>query len=423
MSQLRSHLLIFAAAALLSGCSFVDSVLTGDDNSQDDQYPPADSEQVQIPPSPAEQNPQPTQSVPVAQTPTPPPTPAPIAQAPVAQAPIAQAPVAQAPASAPPAVGTGNYAPQPVTPGTNTGTYVGQKVASLRGDLQRLQGNINQHNQELQQARQGMGSDAGSYYSLVASINSRLQIGTTPGNPQLVSQWTQAQSALGRLNDDITRLNTISNSAASDSALAAYILESVRAAYGLQGAVDEDHRQLAILENDCNRTVVLIDRLLNDLSEDISRQSNYVSNERRNLTVLSLAIKNGELYGGSLNNRAFASAAAPPQQIASATPAIAGRQPLMVIRFDRPNVAYEQALYSAVSRALDRRPGATFDVVAVSPAGGNPGMAALNTNTSKRNAETVVRSLTNMGLPPDRINLSATSSASAQGNEVQVFVR
>jgi len=276
--------------------------------------------------------------------------------------------------------------------------------------------------QELQQARQGMGSDAGSYYSLVASINSRLQVGTTPGNPQLVAQWTQAQSALGRLNDDITRLNTISNAAAADSALAAYILESVRAAYGLQGAVDEDHRQLAILENDCNRTVVLIDRLLNDLSEDISRQSNYVSNERRNLTVLSLAIKNGELYGGSLNNRAFANAAG-PQQVASATPAIAGRQPLMVIRFDRPNVAYEQALYSAVSRALDRRPGATFDVVAVAPAGGNAGQSALNTSTSKRNAETVVRSLTNMGLPPDRINLSATSSASAQGNEVQVFVR
>ena len=389
MSQLRSHLVIFAAAALLCGCSFIDNMLTGEDSSQED-YPPADSESVQIPPSPAEQNAQP----------------------------ITQTPV---PGQAPPAVGTGNYAPPPVTPGASTGTYVGQKVAALRGDLQRLQGNINQHNQELQQARQGMASDAGSYYSLVAAINSRLQIGTTPGNPQLVAQWTQAQTSLGRLGDDITRLNTISNAAASDSALAAYILESVRAAYGLQGAVDEDHRQLAILENDCNRTVVLIDRLLNDLSEDISRQSSYVSNERRNLTVLSLAIKNGELYGGSLNNRAFASAA--PQQVASATPAIAGRQPLMVIRFDRPNVAYEQALYSAVSRALDRRPGATFDVVAVAPAGGNAGQSALNTSTSKRNAETVVRSLTNMGLPPDRINLSATSSASAQGNEVQVFVR
>jgi hypothetical protein len=394
MPQLRSHLVIFAAAVLLSGCSFVNNLLTGEDSSQEE-YPPGDSEAVQIQPSAAEQNAQPT----VTQTPAPAPT----------------------QGAAPPAVGTGNYTPQPVTPGASTGTYVGQKVASLRGDLQRLQTNINQHNQELQQARQGMASDAGSYYSLVASINSRLQVGTTPGNPQLVQQWTQAQASLGRLGDDITRLNTISNAAASDSALAAYILESVRAAYGLQGAVDEDHRQLAILENDCNRTVVLIDRLLNDLSEDISRQSNYVSNERRNLTVLSLAIKNGELYGQSLNNRAFANAA--PQQVASATPAIAGRQPLMVIRFDRPNVAYEQALYSAVSRALDRRPGATFDVVAVSPTRGNAGQSALNTSTSKRNAETVVRSLTNMGLPPDRINLSATSSASAQGNEVQVFVR
>src|SRR5258706_137234 len=83
------------------------------------------------------------------------------------------------------------------------------------------------------------------------------------------------------LASDILRLNTIANAAASDSALEAYIRESVRATYGLQGAVDEDHRQLAILENDCTRTVPLIDRLLNDINEDISRQTNYVGNERR----------------------------------------------------------------------------------------------------------------------------------------------
>jgi len=393
MSQLRRYLVIFTAAVLLSGCSFVDNLLTGEDNSQD--YPPDESESVQqIPASSAEQNAQPT----------------------ITQTPVQGTQASQG--AAPPAVGAGNYTPQPVTPGASSGTYVGQKVASLRGDLQRLQSNINQRNQELQQARQGMASDAGSYYSLVASINSRLQVGTTPGNPQLVQQWTQAQGSLDRLANDIARLNTISNAAASDSALAAYILESVRAAYGLQGAVDEDHRQLATLENDCKRTVPLIDRLLSDLNEDTSRQSNYVGNERRNLSALSLAIKNGELYGG---NRAFASAA--QSQVASATPAVAGRQPLMVIHFDKPNVAYEQALYSAVSRALDRRPGATFDVVAISRAGGNAGQSALNTSNSKRNAESVVRSLTNMGLPPERINLSATSSTSARGNEVQVFVR
>lgn len=394
MSQLRTHALIFVVTASLAGCSFIDEnimpVFTGDDSSAQD-YPTPQT--VPIAPSPAEQS----------------------AQQPGAQP---QQNVSQPP---PPAVGTGNYTAGPVTPGASTGTYVGQKVAALRTDLARLQGNINQHNQELQQGRQGMAQDAGNYYTLVASISSRLQVGTTPGNPQLVAQWSQAQAALGRLNDDITRLNTIANSAASDSALAAYILESVRAAYGLQGAVDEDHRQLNTLENDCNRTVVLIDRLLNDLSEDISRQTSYVANERRNLTVLSLAIKNGELYGQSLANRAFSTAA--PQQVASASPARGGRQPLMVIRFDRPNVTYEQALYTAVSQALERRPSATFDVVAVAPAGGNAGQVALSTSASKRNAENVVRSLTNMGLPADRISLSATSNASTQANEVQVYVR
>src|SRR5579883_2726488 len=168
---------------------------------------------------------------------------------------------------------------------------------------------ITRHNRDLQQLRQQMAQDSANYFGLVGQINSRLQVGTTPGNPQLIAQWNQAQGALDKMNDDIAKLNSLSNQAASDSSLAAYILESVKAAYGLQGAVDEDHRQLTQLENEVNRTVVLIDRLLNALSDDISRQSSYVSNERNNLVTLSVAIKNGELYGQSLANRAFSSAA------------------------------------------------------------------------------------------------------------------
>ena len=95
----------------------------------------------------------------------------------------------------------------------------------------------------------------------------------------------------------------------------------------------------------------------------------------------------------------------------------------MVIRFDRPNVAYDQALYSAVSRALERRPSAVFNVVAVAPASRSAGQVALNTTNAKRNAESVVRTLTDMGLPADRINISATTSATAQSNEGQVYVR
>ena len=127
--------------------------------------------------------------------------------------------------------------------------------------------------------------------------------------PRGLKRDQQAQAGLDRLSADIAAMNTLANRVASDSSMAAFILESVRATYGLAGAIDEDHRQLAILEDETNRTAVLIDRLLNELSEDVSRQTAYVGNERRNLTTLSLAVKNGELLGTSLANRAYASSA------------------------------------------------------------------------------------------------------------------
>src|SRR3546814_18583733 len=75
----------------------------------------------------------------------------------------------------------------------------------------------------------------------------------------------------------------------------------------LRGAVEEDHRQLAVLEDEVNKTVVVIDRLLNELTDDIARTQNYFANERLNLTAMQVAIDNGEYIGGSLANRAYRS--------------------------------------------------------------------------------------------------------------------
>ena len=96
-------------------------------------------------------------------------------------------------------------------------------------------------------------------------------------------------------------------------------------------------------------------------------------------------------------------------------------RPLVVIRFDRNNVDYQQTLYSVINRALEREPSASFDLVAVTPSK-NAGQAAA-TSQARRNAEGVLRSMTGMGLPASRINLSATSSNEAQANEVHVYVR
>src|SRR3546814_7765263 len=70
-----------------------------------------------------------------------------------------------------------------------------------------------------------------------------------------------------------------------------------------------------------------------------------------------------------------------------------------------------------VGAALERRPNAAFDIVAVAPSGSDSARVALDTNRSRRNAENVLRTLTNMGLPADRMTLSATASPQARSEE------
>jgi|TARA_B100001964_G_scaffold41244_1_gene45536 hypothetical protein len=311
--------------------------------------------------------------------------------------------------------------------GQPTGTLVGQKVAQLRGELQRLKGQLGQQNRQMQQIRQSTTNNAQRYHGTVAAITARLQLGTTPGNPILVNQWNAAQAELDRISGDIATMNSLANQIASNSSLASYVLESARAAYGLTGAIDEDHRQLALLEDQTNRAVVLIDRLLSEINEDVARQTSYVAGERSNLTTLSSSVKNGELHGTSLMARAFAVGTQAPVFSTSSTPrrgfVAGGRQPLVVIRFDRPNVPYQQALYTAVSKTLQVRPEANFDLVAVTPTQGSASEQAMAQSTIKKHTNGVLKALMDMGLPASRISLSASSSNSSASNEVHIYIR
>jgi hypothetical protein len=386
MIKKRTWPAIAGAALLLAGCEFTDDALipslTGED--------PAGGERVEIPASAAESN-------------------------------RVEIPASAAESNRAPTFGTGNFEPSGVTTAQPTGTEVGRRVDRLRSDLERLQLSVSKGNSELQTRRAQLVSDAHLYQDLTANIQAKLQVGTTPGNPNLVNAWTQAQKALERLADSGGLMSELSNKVANDSSLAAFILESVRATYGLTGAVDEDHRQLAVLEDETNRTVVLIDRLLNELNKDIARKSNYLTRERADLTVLSVAVKNGELFGSSLANRAYGTAG--PARGATTLGNLANRRPLVLIRFDRPNVPYEEPVFSAVSEALNRRPGSVFDVVSIVPQSGSPAQVALNANQARRNGEKVVQTLLEMGLPSDRVSLNSTSSGQVTNNEVHIYVR
>jgi len=77
----------------------------------------------------------------------------------------------------------------------------------------------------------------------------------------------------------------------------------------------------------------------------------------------------------------------------------------------------------AVTEALKRYPNARFDLVAVNPTSGNAAEVAIETTRARRNAEKVLRTLTQMGLDTNSIDLSYNESATAASSEVHLFVK
>ncbi|HEX4271934.1 MAG TPA: hypothetical protein VHZ32_11125 [Rhizomicrobium sp.] len=326
--------------------------------------------------------------------------------------PTTAAPVAAAPVSAG-AAPVATITPVTIENGPDTGTAVNKTIQSLRAQIAGLQQKLSANSQRLADLRnQGAGA-AGSYQEAKAHITTRLQIGTTRGNPELVAEWNTAQSQLDALSANVNGLNTLGTDVTNDSSSAHYALNQISATFNVSGAVDEDHRQLQLLEDETSQTIVMVDRLLSEVSDAIQRQTAYVATERANLTTLSAAIKNGDFYGGGLTGA-----------LGSGGVQMAGAgTPLVVVRFDRPNVDYQQVLYAALNQALQNRPGASFQVIAVSPTRGTAASVQIAQSAARRHAEDIMRSMSDMGVPATRMNVASTTDPSATTSEVRVFVR
>jgi len=325
----------------------------------------------------------------------------------------APAPVASTPAAN--GVPIATITPVTIEPGSDTGTAVNKTIQSLRSQVAVLETRLSANAQRLSDLRNSGAAAAGAYQLSKAQITTRLQVGTTKGNPELVAQWNSAQASLDSLSGNINGLNALGTDIANDSSSAHFALDQIGATFNVSGAVDEDHRQLSLLQDETSQTLVMIDRLLSEVSDAVQRQTSYVANERGGLTVLASSIKDGELYGGTPG--ITQAAASGGVQLASAG------APLVVIRFDQPNVDYQQILYAALNQALQNRPNAGFEVIAISPTRGNAASVQIAQTTAARYAQDVMRSMTNMGVPATRMAVGSATDPGASGNEVRVFVR
>lgn len=308
-------------------------------------------------------------------------------------------------------------------------TVVTQKAADLEHTLDQVQDNTDNLSRRLQSLQNSSDAQLASYYALVASISADLQTGTTSGNPILVDRWNKAQDKMNAISKDTSLVNTLAMDLSDQASKAAFLMESTKAAFALSGAVDEDHRRLTAIEDRVNASIIATHRLMGQVNDALNRRATFLRTERANLQSLALSIGNGELHGQSLSNSVFKKASegsvssTARANRGSSLGAGSGHRPLVIIRFDRPNVNYDQPLYTAISQALEKYPAAKFDLVAVSSSKGNPAQIQMATGEARKNGEAVLRSLTQMGLPMERINLNAATSKEVLNSEVQLYLQ
>ena len=91
-----------------------------------------------------------------------------------------------------------------------SGTFVGQKISPLNEDFLAVGEAFAIHRDSYEEVKSRVYSSATEFYGTVAAINTKLQLGTTPGNPVLVRQYDQAQSELDNIEEYMREINSVS---------------------------------------------------------------------------------------------------------------------------------------------------------------------------------------------------------------------
>ena len=309
-----------------------------------------------------------------------------------------------------------------------SGTFVGQKINPLKEDLFAVDDAFLMHRSSYEEVKSRVYGASTEFYGTVAAINTKLQLGTTPGNPTLVRQYDQAQTELDKIEEYMREINLLNQKVNADAGVVALLKGTLNKTLRLAGAIDQDHRQLEVLEDNTEKLEIDISRLINEITEEISRQAGFSKIENQNMLVMAVAIRNGEAMGTGILNRSFLAAqalayAGPPDQQLDVPQVNITGLPLVVIRFDDPDINYEKTLFDAIGTTVDKKPDATFGLVAVAPIGKNEGETRINSSKVKKYAERVLRSLVSFGLPSKKVALTAKTSGDVVVPEVHIYVQ
>jgi hypothetical protein len=299
--------------------------------------------------------------------------------------------------------------------GSNTGTNAYHSIEALRSTSVTLDDKMMRSVGSLDDLRRQGARDLTKYHDARAAIMTHLQVGTTRSNPEVVAQWNAAQAALDDLTANLNSLGGLASQVDADSNSVRQTLSQITVTYDLPGQLDEDHRQLTVLDLETQQMWVSYRRLYKNVTWDVPSQTNFLANERASLADLAGAIKRGNLYSDNGIGGGYASMASPVNFASNA--GYDSAKALVIIKFDHPDVSYQEILLTALKQALKRRPDASFTVVGVAPTGSSEAQSA-----AEHHAQDVLRTIADMGVPEARLQISSTTDPRAHSSVVRVFL-
>ena len=310
-----------------------------------------------------------------------------------------------------------------VVNGSYTGTFVGQRVAAFRQELSQIKQAHKSNEKVFQKINTNVANTSTLYQKTISAVESKLQAGTTPGNPNMYAMLQQAQSNVQTMFANANALDNLSTKTANALTSVNYLENSISAAFNISGAVDEDHKQLRELQDQAVRMAQKISALNENVTRAANFQQQNAIQSSQEVNALHESVKTGN--AGTVLTRQISRHATPTPsltQVANSgnkphryAEASVNRMPLFSVRFKSENVDYHDGLSTAVKSALTRKPNAVFEVVAIS--NGN------SQTQAQKHASKIFNEMVALGANASNINLNAKINEKSSTSEVMIFVK
>ncbi len=343
-------------------------------------------------------------------------------------------------------------------------TFIKHKIENFKSETNQVKELVDSRKQTLQSMRNNTNTSVSDYRNTLSQINAKLQMGTTPGNPDLMNDWKTARAKLEKVNNLAFDIKRLVADIESDQSMVEYMLDSIKASYKVRGATEEDHKQLKSLETEVKQIGSGISMFAQQVNAEADRQLSYVENEKQNLNDVALNIKNGGLYGNnnstsmdffSNGGSVFSSEEGYNSFIAETEEQDYGYQTrasgkkksmnnainlkksnsmnekfvkssdvkqvslskrkILSTAVESANLAsdFDEVLYRVLSKSLERNPSAVYEVVGVAK-------NQKSVDKVKKYLNNVVKSFVDMGVPASRVSMTMKTD-NVDTDEVNVY--